>query len=53
MGTKLTEKNGRLSGPHNISDTNLLLTITICVFIAMYIVAVIVLGGGLGGAGTR
>ena len=46
MGTKLTEKNGRLSGPHNISDTNLLLTITICVFIAMYIVAVIVLGAG-------
>ena len=30
----------------NMSDTNLLLTITIVVFLIMYIVAVLVLGGG-------
>ena len=47
MAPKVTVKNGRLSTRlSNLSDTNLLLTITIVVFILMYALAVVVLGSG-------
>ncbi len=47
MAPKVTVKNGRLSTRlSNLSDTNLLLTITIVVFILMYTLAVVVLGSG-------
>lgn len=40
------DKKGRLAGRPAMSDTNLLLTITVLVFFVMYIAAVIFLGGG-------
>ena len=40
------DKNGRLKKQTAMSDTNLLLTITVVVFFIMYISAVIFLGGG-------
>ena len=46
MDAKIAVKNGRLSRLRNISDTNLLLIITIAVFVAMYLVAIVVLGAG-------
>ena len=46
MDAKIAVKNGRLSRLRNISDTNLLLIITIAVFAAMYLVAIVVLGAG-------
>lgn len=46
MTTKIkVDKKGRLN-PRNMSDTNLLLSITIAVFFVMYICAVIFLGSG-------
>ena len=44
--TKAIDKNGRLMSRAGMSDTNLLLTITILVFFAMYLSAVLLLGGG-------
>ena len=45
MAPKVTVKNGRLSTRlSNLSDTNLLLAITIAVFLLMYALAVVVLG---------
>lgn len=47
MAPKVTVKNGRLSTRlSNLSDTNLLLAITIGVFLLMYALAVVVLGSG-------
>ena len=47
MAPKVTVKNGRLSTRlSNLSDTNLLLAITIAVFLLMYALAVVVLGSG-------
>ena len=47
MAPKVTVKNGRLSTRlSNLSDTNLLLVITIAVFLLMYALAVVVLGSG-------
>lgn len=47
MAPKVTVKNGRLSTHlSNLSDTNLLLAITIAVFLLMYALAVVVLGSG-------
>ena len=47
MAQKVTVKNGRLSTRlSNLSDTNLLLAITIAVFLLMYALAVVVLGSG-------
>ena len=43
--TKLDRK-GRLKGAPSMSDTNLLLTITVAAFFLMYISAVVFLGGG-------
>ena len=46
MTTKIKlDKKGRLN-PGNMSDTNLLLSITIAVFFVMYICAVVFLGSG-------
>lgn len=39
-------KNGRLTSVSNMSDTNILLTITIVVFVVMYISAIALLGAG-------
>lgn len=44
--TESTVKNGRLRQKTGMSDTNLLLTITIFVFLAMYVCAVVFLGSG-------
>lgn len=46
MAPKIGVKNGRLTKRVGISDTNLLLTITIVVFVVMYASAVIFLGAG-------
>ena len=46
MAPKIAVKNGRLSKASSLSDTNLLLTITIVVFFAMYVAAVAFLGAG-------
>lgn len=46
MAPKITVKEGRLTRRAAMSDTNLLLTITIAVFIAMYVLAVVLLGSG-------
>lgn len=47
MAPKVTVKNGRFSTRlSNLSDTNLLLAITIAVFLLMYALAVVVLGSG-------
>lgn len=46
MAPKIAVKNGRLSKASSLSDTNLLLTITIVVFFVMYIAAVAFLGAG-------
>ena len=43
---KTTVKNGRLTNARSVSDTNLLLIITIAVFFLMYILAIAVLGAG-------
>ncbi len=43
---KTAVKNGRLAKIRDMSDTNLLLTITIAVFFLMYILAIVVLGAG-------
>ena len=40
------DKQGRLAGRPGMSDTNLLLTITVLVFFVMYIAAVVFLKGG-------
>ncbi len=45
MGSAV-DKNGRLKERTSISDTNLLLTITVVVFFALYLSAVLLLGGG-------
>lgn len=46
MAREISVKNGKLSRRVGISDTNLLLTITIVVFFVMYACAVIFLGSG-------
>lgn len=46
MSGKIVEKNGRLQRSFAMSDSNLLLTITIVVFFAMYAAAVVFLGSG-------
>ena len=46
MSGKIEEKNGRLRQRHAMSDSNLLLTITIVVFFAMYAAAILFLGSG-------
>ena len=46
MAKTSAEKQGKVSKWKNISDTNLLLTITIVIFFAMYIGAVVFLGEG-------
>ncbi len=46
MAPKIAVKKGRLAKSGGMSDTNLLLTITIVVFILMYALAVVVLGSG-------
>lgn len=46
MAPEISVKNGKLSRRTGISDTNLLLTITIVVFFVMYASAVIFLGSG-------
>ena len=46
MSPKISLKNGRLTKRGGMSDTNLLLTITIVVFFVMYASAVIFLGAG-------
>lgn len=46
MAPEISVKNGKLSRRVGISDTNLLLTITIVVFFVMYACAVIFLGSG-------
>lgn len=46
MAPNMKVKNGRLTKSVGISDTNLLLTITIVVFLVMYVSAVIFLGSG-------
>lgn len=46
MAPKIAVKNGKLTKRAGISDTNLLLTITIVVFVLMYACAVILLGSG-------
>ena len=45
MGSAV-DKNGRLKERTSISDTNLLLTITVVVFFSLYLSAVLLLGGG-------
>lgn len=46
MASKIAVKKGKLAVQGGISDTNLLLTITIVVFVAMYACAVVFLGAG-------
>ena len=46
MSTKVVQKNGRLQKRFVMSDSNLLLTITIVVFFAMYAAAIAFLGSG-------
>ena len=46
MAPKIAVQNGKLTKRAGISDTNLLLTITIVVFILMYACAVVLLGSG-------
>ena len=46
MSQKVAVKNGRLTHKGGMSDTNLLLTITILVFVVMYACAMIFLGSG-------
>ena len=46
MSAKTLTKENRLKAPRSISDTNLLLVITIAVFILMYVCAMIFLGSG-------
>ncbi|MDY3224464.1 MAG: sugar ABC transporter permease YjfF [Candidatus Faecousia sp.] len=46
MAPKTAVKNGRLTPLRNMSDTNLLLTITMIVFVVMYLSAVLLLGAG-------
>ena len=46
MAPKIAVKDGRLTKRVGMSDTNLLLTITIVVFLLMYVLAVVVLGAG-------
>lgn len=46
MSGKIEEKNGRLRRRYAMSDSNLLLTITIVVFFAMYAAAILFLGSG-------
>ena len=40
------DKQGRIKNRVSMSDTNLLLTITVLVFFILYLTAVIFLGGG-------
>ena len=44
--SKATTKEGRLASRHSMSDTNILLCITILVFLVMYAAAMIFLGSG-------
>lgn len=46
MAPEITLRNGRLKKRVGMSDTNLLLTITVVVFFVMYLSAVLLLGGG-------
>ena len=46
MAPKIAVKNGRLTKAGGLSDTNLLLIITIAVFLVMYVCAVMLLGSG-------
>lgn len=46
MALKISEKKNRLTPQNGLSDTNLLLSITIVVFVLMYVLAVILLGSG-------
>lgn len=46
MGTKIVQKGGRLQKRFVMSDSNVLLTITIVVFFAMYAAAIVFLGSG-------
>ena len=46
MGTTITQKKGRLTKGFAMSDSNLLLTITVFVFFAMYAGAILFLGSG-------
>lgn len=46
MGTKIVQKDGRLQKRLVMSDSNVLLTITIVVFFAMYAAAIVFLGSG-------
>ena len=46
MDAKVAVKDGRLTKRAAISDTNLLLIITITVFLVMYVAAVVLLGSG-------
>ena len=46
MAPKIAVKNGRLTRTGGLSDTNLLLIITIAVFLVMYVCAVMLLGSG-------
>lgn len=46
MSTKIVQKNGRLQKRFVMSDSNVLLTITIVVFFAMYAAAIVFLGSG-------
>lgn len=46
MDTKIVQKDGRLQKRFVMSDSNVLLTITIVVFFAMYAAAIVFLGSG-------
>ncbi len=46
MSAKIVQKNGRLQKRFVMSDSNVLLTITIVVFFAMYAAAIVFLGSG-------
>ena len=46
MGTKIVQKDGRLQKRFVMSDSNVLLTITIVEFFAMYAAAIVFLGSG-------
>lgn len=46
MSTKIVQKDGRLQKRFVMSDSNVLLTITIVVFFAMYAAAIVFLGSG-------
>lgn len=46
MASKNLTKDNRLKAPGRMSDTNLLLTITLGVFLVMYVCAVVLLGSG-------